>query len=301
VLTSAIRHLVAARSASTLLAGFADRTVQVWDLRACARNAEFETVLSFGGSRLALSPDGKRCVAASWNGGKRGGVACYDCVSGCAVWHRPEIRRTQRVLYSADGQSVWCVVDDGPLQRLDGGSGETREVGRGVRDIRESEDGGERLLATQKRGFRYFFLIGQRSLFHIAPLVTGRVLDAAFTPEALCLSEGCGPTRCFDRKDGTELWRTDWEHEWVRQLWYDPRDAQLYAATSQRLLQCAPLAGEWKTMCEVAASCFASCPGLGQLVTSDGDLIDVASGVVKNQLDFPQREIEAPLDDASGR
>jgi hypothetical protein len=30
-------------------------------------------------------------------------------------------------------------------------------------------------------------------------------------------------------------------------------------------------------------------------------LIDVASGVVKNQLDFPQREIEAPLDDASGR
>lgn len=80
--------------------------------------SDFDTVFSFGGNRLALDASGERCVAAGWTGGQRGGVACYEATTGKLIWHRPDLRQTQRLRFAVADATVWCVPESGPTNRL---------------------------------------------------------------------------------------------------------------------------------------------------------------------------------------
>ena len=55
-----------AHKAPRVAAALFERTVQLWDVRTAQQLSQFETVFSFGGRRLALSPYGDLCVAAGW-------------------------------------------------------------------------------------------------------------------------------------------------------------------------------------------------------------------------------------------
>ncbi len=122
---SAIRHLAGAFNAPRVAAALFERTVQLWDGQTAQQISQFETVLSFGCHRLALSPSGEMCVAAAWQKGKRGGVTCYDAATGAVLWHRTDIRHTQSVRFSAAGNSIWCRLEEGRLQHLSASTGET--------------------------------------------------------------------------------------------------------------------------------------------------------------------------------
>src|SRR5436309_1980771 len=100
MLDSAIRTLVAASRVPIVAAAFFEHKVQIWNWSTGEQLSEFDTVFSFGGHRLALSPSGDTCVAANWNKGKRGGLVCYAVPSGQTIWHRPDIRHTQGLRFS---------------------------------------------------------------------------------------------------------------------------------------------------------------------------------------------------------
>src|SRR5215467_4503045 len=116
---SAIRYLAASRNSTRIAAALFEQKVQIWDLESRTAVREFDTVFSFGGHRLALDSLGERCVAAAWRGGQRGGVACYETTTGKLIWHRPDLRQTQRIRFSATDKAVWCVPDSGPTKSLD--------------------------------------------------------------------------------------------------------------------------------------------------------------------------------------
>lgn len=106
---SAIRQLAVSCDSARLAAACFEKTVQVWDLTTREQIKEFETVFYFGGNRLAIDAVAQRCVTAGWNKGKRGGVACYETDTGKLMWHRKDLRHTQRVRFSPIRNAFWCV------------------------------------------------------------------------------------------------------------------------------------------------------------------------------------------------
>jgi hypothetical protein len=144
--------MAAARNVARLAAACVERTVQIWDVDKCQRLSEFDSVFGFGGNRVALSPNGDICAAAGWTKGKRGGVAAYDALTGCPIWHRADIRQTQFVRFSCAGDIVGCGVEVGRFQRLDPRTGATVDTLTGVKKIFDSPFSNLLLLETRTRG-----------------------------------------------------------------------------------------------------------------------------------------------------
>jgi hypothetical protein len=153
VKSSAIRHLACSRSSSRIAAALFEKTVQVWDLQKREKISEFETVLSFGGKRLALDPSSEFCFAANWEKGRRGSVACYNAVNGELVWHRTDLSKTQHLQLSASSNTVWCVPDESSTKGLNATSGETLVEMRGLSDLFESPYSPCMLLVPRKRDY----------------------------------------------------------------------------------------------------------------------------------------------------
>ena len=194
--SSAIRHLAAARRAPCIAAALFERTVQLWDVQTGEQLSEFDTLLSYGGRRLALSPNGDYCVATAWTKGERGGVACYDAMTGEALWHRADLCHTQRIRFAPSGGKIWCGFEEGPLQELSVSTGETLDKRAGLLDIID-EYPPHQLLDPRSGDF----VFQAAKLFRI-PRLTVSLLDAVFGSDALCLSEAGGPVRCIDVTTG---------------------------------------------------------------------------------------------------
>src|SRR5262249_48495794 len=199
---SAIRQLAAARSSPRVAAAFVEHTIQIWDLQSAERLSEFDTVFDFGGHRITLSPNGDICVAAGWTKGKRGGVAGYDAIAGSVVWHRADIRQAQFIRFSFRGDIIWCGVEAGRFQQLDARTGATLDNFVGIKSIVDSPHSNLLLLETRHRGF---WIKGSKKI-HV-PNLSFALLDAAFSSDALCLSEAGGPVRRLDCHSGVEQWR----------------------------------------------------------------------------------------------
>src|SRR5689334_2488504 len=127
-----IRHLAAASMTERIAAARFEREVAIWDLSTRQRTSAFDTVLDFGGRRLALTPDGSRCIAGAYS---RRGIACYNASNGGLVWRRPDLTGVQYISVSPDGKRVFCGFGTGPCVVLDVESGETLERWRGVRRV----------------------------------------------------------------------------------------------------------------------------------------------------------------------
>jgi WD40 repeat protein len=295
MMVSEIRHVSVASSSDTVAAAYYKRTVQIWDLQSRKLVSQFETVLSFGGDRLSLSPDGTRCIAASWTKGRRGGIVCYDARSGGVVWHRQDIGHTQGVYYSSDGETVWCWIDKRPLHRIEAASGKTREVMRGVVEIRESNDAEQVLLWTRSHDLE--IVRGGRRI--AIPALGFALSDAAFGQDQVCVSEAGGPTRCFDSNTGVELWRTNWQGQHPTSLFFDRTGMQFYAVTDA-LLRYLPTVGTWERIYGLKdCSIEDFCSGLRLLITSNGDMISLESGALLDRLAFPQREVAGESQESS--
>lgn len=297
MVASAIRHLATATNSHKLAAAKVKRTVQLWDLHTHERNAEFETVFDFGGRRLALSPGGELLVAASWTKDKRGGVACYHAESGQTLWHRTDIRHAQRLRISLAGDCVWCGLEEGPLQCLSATTGMTVETRRGLHDIVESPYSAYQLLDTRddtlivmaKREIRI-----RRSTFAL--------LDVAFGPDALCLSEAGGAVRCVDCCTGNERLRYQpvaGHH--VLTLAYRSLDGHYYGieweyqrGKSRYLVRLDGQTGRCEHIC-LLTSWEEKFDMLGErIVTSSGDILDVNTGNVVTRLPFPETDYPDP-------
>ena len=221
---SAIQQLAVSCDSTRLAAACLERTVQVWDLTTREQIKEFETVFYFGGNRLAIDAVGQRCVTAGWNKGKRGGVACYETDTGKLIWHRQDLRHTQRVRFSPIRNAFWCVPDSGQTRLLDPDNGSDVDSIVGLRDLFESDYSRDLLLEKRKRN--YILKNGKQ---REVPRLTFAILDVAFGPKSLSISESGGPVRCLDSLTGFELWRfTPEKDSHFLYLWYRNTDGNFY-------------------------------------------------------------------------
>lgn len=291
---SAIRELAAARNAPRVAAAFVERTIQIWDLCKSACLSEFDTVYDFGGGhRSALNPTGETCVAAGWIKGARGGVACYDALTGVPLWHRTDIRQTRFVNFSCSGDALWVGVNAGRFQKLDAGTGATVDHHVGVGEVFESPHSNLLLLATRNRGY---VLRGEKDIR--IPHLSFGLLDVAFSPDRLCLTEAGGPVRCLDCQSGVEVWRYEPPRDThILRLGYRPADRSFYGVqweyqhgTSRTLFQFAGHASRYEELCQLRSCYEEFCENGDVLVTSEGDVISVADGTIINKLTFPQKD-----------
>jgi hypothetical protein len=296
---SAIRQLASAQTGRRIAAAFVQRTVEIWDLLSSQRLSEIQTVFDCGGSRLALNRSGDKCITAGWAKGVRGGVACYDPLGGSSLWHRTDIRQTQFVRFSHAGERVWCGRESGPLLSLDATSGATVETLAGIKRVFDGPYSDTLLVETRTRGL----LIRAPATSVRVPALTFAVLDAALSPECLCVSEAGGPVRCLDSM-GNERWRYNPpSRSHVLRLCYRPADCSFYGVlweyergTFRELIRLSAETGQSQAVRQLRSWDEEFCSNGDALVTSNGEVISANDGSVAAELAFPQTDYpDAPI------
>lgn len=197
---STIRHIAPAAGSPSVALGKFKHEVAIWDLDPPRKLATFTTVLEFGGRRLALDREARRCFAAAYH---VYGLACYDTEDGEVCWSRRDLKKAQGLRPSIDGSGIYVFFDQGPAQFLDAKNGKTTDRHRGVRDIVESPFGAVDLFSRSKLELRS----RDGSLRAALDRSTFALLSASFSPSCVATSEGGGPVRWFDLESGRELWR----------------------------------------------------------------------------------------------
>lgn len=290
---SAIHEMAASCASTRIAAALAHSTVQVWDVKSTDKIAEFDTVFSFGGPRIAIDASGELCVDAGWARGLFEGVACYQSGSGIVLWHRTDLNETSTVKFSLAGSNVWCVTD-GVTMLLDAVTGDALEEFSSLDDIYDSSYSDIRLLDAPKRDY----MVTGKQDFTI-PRLTFALLDAVIGPTSICISESGGITRCVEVSSGTEQWRYDpgkWKH--ILRLWYRPADNAFYGVQweynkgSQRtLIRLEQQTGRPQEVCDLSSSWTETVsPTLDCVVTSSGSVLALSDGRLLNCLPFPQRD-----------
>jgi outer membrane protein assembly factor BamB len=286
-----IRHLATSFSGSVVAAGEFERTVHVWNLAAAKRLATFDTVLDFGGRRLAITGDGICCVAAAY---RVEGVAAYSASNGAEVWHRKDLKKAQKIKFSLDDRRVYCCFDEKPCHVLNRETGKTIKTWRGVRNAWESPY--EPLMLVEKR----MLVLQTPDENEVATIAreTFAVLCVAFAPGFVCVSESTGPLRCLNTKTGEETWRYAQKGQHLLRLAYAEKARSFVGVCwpykrggPHRLLRFGPESGQVSEVSELGVSGeFAFCRRGSHLLSSAGSVIDSVTGRCQLGLPFPVRD-----------
>jgi WD40 repeat protein len=179
-----IRQIAISPNGRRAALGAFDTAVEIWDLTRPKRISCFDTVLDFGGSRLALSRDGSVVVTADY---ERRGIAGYDAESGKLIWQRQDLKKVQQLTPSLHTNRIYAGFETGSGCALDGGTGETifRTL-RGVRRFIESPHGP--LMFLDQTRPAVIVADDSRPLFTIKRL-TFALLAIAFSPDQIAVSE----------------------------------------------------------------------------------------------------------------
>jgi outer membrane protein assembly factor BamB len=191
----------AATTSSRIAFGWFESHVEIWDVETAERISQFESVLSPGGRRLAISRDGNACFVAGWKAGKSGGVVAHDTSTGSILWHRRDIAETQHLISSTDGQTLWCSLDRGSALKLDVKSGSSATPAPAGNLLAEDRQCERRLGA--RRGRLYLDTTDAERLLALSPEM---ILSAVFTNQGVCVSKA-GMATIFFNNNGDELWR----------------------------------------------------------------------------------------------
>jgi outer membrane protein assembly factor BamB len=292
---SAIRELCAARNIPLVAAAFYEGRLQVWDLASREMTSEFSARFAWGAQALSMNAAGD--LALTGISAKRGSITAHRVPCGEVVWHRQNVPYCAYLRFDHDG-GVSFTRDLKTVERLDPGTGATIEVlGQTARYI----DGpkGHVLLAPSIRS--NFEIVRGEHRVSVAKTSFG-LLDAAFGPNTVCISESGGPIRCLDCLTGTELWRyTPSNGSHATRLYYSPVDASFYAVIwhydrnlFRHLVRFDSGTGQSSRVCDLTSWDEVFCAATAQVVTASGDIIDLSSGEVVGQLGFPKIEYPDP-------
>jgi hypothetical protein len=165
--------------------GTTDGSVQIWPIPEQAPWAEFDTILDFGGPRLALCGGSDRLVvvAGAW---ERHGICAYDATTGERLWERKDLKKVQ-ALSPVDGNAVAACLDSRPMHLLDLASGATVATVRGVRRFWQSRHAP--VGAAEVAGRVALLGCDDWTVRWRAPVGGFALLAAAFAPEAVLVAD----------------------------------------------------------------------------------------------------------------
>jgi WD40 repeat protein len=293
---SAIRHLAASYGGNKFAAAEFEKTVSVWDLDRNQKVSQFDTIIDFGGNRLAISEDGNIVAAGAY---RAKGVAAYNTSNGSLLWQRKELTKVQSLLFDPwDGCLLAC-FDDAPCISLDVQTGSTiRKIG-GQKKITVSPYHEEFVATENKTSVEIKDRKTLRSLFSIQK-ESFAILSLIFTPDSICISEPAVGLRCVDLKDKSLLWRfAPPQGKHFLNLAYSEKNKLGFGIMwayeergEKELYWFNPLTGEIVGRMEIAGLAAVTEFALkgNILITSDGDVYDLCSEigpVVRTNVNFP--------------
>ena len=219
------------------------------------------------------------------------GVACYNTRTGERIWHLADLRQVQRIRFSAQGEKVWCDVEGRPVHCLDSGNGSILARLRNTREVVDSRYS-EHVLHVRRADYS---IVGHTVIS--VPRVTATIMDAVFSPDALCLAECAGPVRCLDNENGTERWRyVPPEGFHVTRISYQT-DQSFYGllfgfqSPVSALIRLALDKGTCTEICRYDTSVrYGGDFGDGVFVAATGEVVSLLSGQILRQLAFPKRD-----------
>ena len=125
-----VSHIATSQKGPVFLVAEFEKKAYSWNLDTYERISEFDTVLDYGGFRLAITEDGKQCVAAAYN---RYGLAMYDVSTGSIVWSRKDIKGTQYIKFDPANEKIYVGFYKKPMLVID------RNDGSDIERIRSAE------------------------------------------------------------------------------------------------------------------------------------------------------------------
>jgi len=174
--------------------------IHLWNLDTVGKIGNIRTVYDFGGQRLALSHDGKKCFAASY---QKEILACYTIPNGNIQWQHANIRGIQKIVVSKDGQKAYCEVDSKSFLSFDINTGGSLPVYQKAKDIHESIYDDVYLLEKDNLEL---WCCDEKLAFSI-DRVSFAILSVCFGKGLFCISESGSIVRCFEISNGNEAWR----------------------------------------------------------------------------------------------
>jgi outer membrane protein assembly factor BamB len=297
MIASSIRELAAGRNTLQICAAFVEDTVQIWDLTTLRQFSQFEARFATGAKALAMHPNGTQIVTGA---SAPAGVVTAYAPTGSVLWERRGLAYPARLRFSPSGHYVYCTLDDQRVEKIDSQTGETFAVIKQARHIFEGPYGYSLIVSSARSA--YVVKDDRRSAgagFDIDKL-TFAVLDVAFDPDRIYITESGGPLRCIDLGARGELWRFDPpKGSHFLRLYWSPMDEHLYGVLRhyekglfRHLIRFDRELGNTERVCHLESWEEAFVEKTHQMVTSAGDLIDLSNGLVVGKLAFPQREYQ---------
>jgi len=199
---------------------------------------------------------------------------------------------------SAANETVWCEVEGQPVLSLDINTGSTLGSLRTICDVFDSPFT-QHVLQEPRERDRNLAIVGSATL--LVPRSSFAILDATFSPDALCLSEANGPVRCLNLDTGKERWRYQppaGNH--VLRLSYQA-DQSFYGVQwayerggPKLLLRFSQSTGDARSICDLNTFPDAFDFGHEELLLSSGDVVSLVTGAIIRQLAFPMKDYPDP-------
>lgn len=200
-----IRHIATSYNSAVIAAGEFERQVHVFNIQSGKKINEFETVLDFGATRLAISEDGLFCAAGSYS---RDGIAMYKVSDGRVLWQRKDLKKVQYISFNYwdNNHSLLAFFDNKKGVILDRKTGDTVKILGPLDDIIQSHFRKIQLLDKYKLPLKVVDSTSNEIMFKI-PRTTFAVLDGIFTPASVVISESGGCLTSYSLDNGKMMWK----------------------------------------------------------------------------------------------
>lgn len=117
-----IRHIATTFNGQLFATAEFERLVSIWRIDNGEQQISFQTILDFGGRRLAISPDSQLSAAGAYH---IHGISVYRTLDGSLVWSRRDLKKVQWLKFDPIQEILFAGFDEKPLHILDSKTGET--------------------------------------------------------------------------------------------------------------------------------------------------------------------------------
>lgn len=198
-----IRHIATSFSGQTIALAEFEKRVQIFDINSLQIMSEFDTILDFGGQRLAISEDGKICICGCW---ERHGICAYETKTGNLLWQRKDLKKVQhiQILY-ADSAKFFAQFEVGASRTFDINTGLDTEKVTGAKYFFNSKYLEIDIIDKPRK-----IQIVDRKLKKIKVNIERQpfaTLGLDIAHNCFAISESGGPLSCYDILSGQLKWR----------------------------------------------------------------------------------------------
>lgn len=197
-----IRHIATSYNGEMIALAEFKRRVQIVDIGTLTVKSEFNTVLDFGGRRLAISEDGQICVCGSWD---RYGICAYETSTGKLIWQRKDLKKVQYIQnLSASRNKVFAQFEVGSSRILDIETGAEIQKYPGVGYLFNSKYAPVDVISKRNR----IQLLDRSTSNKMAsvPSKSFAILAIEVSDDSFVVSESGGPLTCYDISTGRQKW-----------------------------------------------------------------------------------------------